>query len=869
MEPTAEDIAGAREALVPNSSTCDRGVGPSRCTFVPPIAGRTYSVNGIRALGEYAGALRLPYADIRDRIPGGKVFMTVTDPGGTAPQRLNIFGEGLPFASNATEMVVRIDNKRFATTGTESGNNVHLEDRAYAVNLATGARSMRKAILSGGLPVWTTDTLLSSYLAVRTNCVAVSGTVNKCDFEWQITLQERALATGILSGIGLAIGDNAFSGALPEAVARVAGGATPDLSLVRTNYQTVLFGDNRTPVRFISWNVQRFNRFDQFMGAPSAFSDATPLTSIAEVVAPFDVIALQEMWSTAQAEQLLLAINSRRATLGLGPVEMHGPVEFPRGTLADLSFGAVALANPALAADADLHAGLFVYTSLPLIKSGSIVYDSCRDLDCLKSKGVQWLRLSLARPATETQVPKCLNPPSPTVGNNCPRPPSGDEFIDVFNTHLQADDALACLLVGPGIDPAAVSSIRDVFATGFDTLDSVYFGCLQSPASVRDDQLTQLGAYITAVTADATDRSSIVMGDFNLNGRPTGGTTFNSEYLTMLDKLAIHPIGGATASHSINASPSDFAWDIDVGDIARIPAAWGNGNINTSIATTLPTPPAAEAVWNIGDRLDYILVRPGTQVGAASLDRANYVIGVGNGTGLPTRFDCAATDPWCNWFPGVIDRHPNGFAPGIPLQFSDHKPTIGNLMVVTLREPPPYHPDFNHNYAFEVTSFNATGESDCFLSFCDPIDPFIEVNGLQLPVGTTLFSSFTGGAKARGICLGKWDGERGVESCMNNWTTNLNGVRSSTTQRIRTQARLLEADATSPADILPTMSPGDHPMMDVTLATGVVQVTDFAGVVSPTTWTNVTLRNADPIRWCTRTRSVNICVQTRLDEVSP
>ena len=66
-------------------------------------------------------------------------------------------------------------------------------------------------------------------------------------------------------------------------------------------------------------------------------------------------------------------------------------------------------------ADADLHAGLFIYTSLPLIKSGSIVYDSCRDLECLKSKGVQWLRLSLTRPATETQLPKCLNPPTPTA----------------------------------------------------------------------------------------------------------------------------------------------------------------------------------------------------------------------------------------------------------------------------------------------------------------------------------------------------------------------------------------------------------------------------------------------------------------------
>ena len=86
---------------------------------------------------------------------------------------------------------------------------------------------------------------------------------------------------------------------------------------------------------------------------------------------------------------------------------------------------------------------------------------------------------------------------------------------------------------------------------------------------------------------------------------------------------------------------------------------------------------------------------------------------------------------------------------------------------------------------------------------------------------------------------------------------------------MRTQARLMETDLTSPDDQLPTMAPGVHPMMDVVLDTGIVSVTDFAGSVFPSGWTNITLRNADPVWWCTRTRAVNICIRTRLDEVNP
>ncbi len=155
----------------------------------------------------------------------------------------------------------------------------------------------------------------------------------------------------------------------------------------------------------------------------------------------------------------------------------------------------------------------------------------CEGSDCLEDKGFIWARLALAN-GKKTRCHQerdytqpCVNYASTSV---CPKKQvcsddviSGEDVMDVYCTHLQAScDSIAAVA---DIYDTFVQVMGDVglaaaYAVGFD------FGVMEDEScydsDVRNVQLKQLEVLREHMTNHVLkDRPSIVMGDFNRNGR--------------------------------------------------------------------------------------------------------------------------------------------------------------------------------------------------------------------------------------------------------------------------------------------------------------------------------------------------------------
>ena len=717
-------------------------------------------LDGKRDWSEYYQATVMPYVDVNLRA-SGKVYLKVEQrrrlvgPGPLQNRRgtqifLHLYLEDIPLPNLAppeieqgpdplaTTIAIGIDNRRFEGTT----NLVEAEDRAYVFDMLekTDAFVMRGDPTVPSRWAVTNET----FRLARGECKTDDTTARvwRCNAELEIRLplgSHLNPAPDVEPGIGLLVKglSDAGNGAMPEEAATWF--PQPDVSTRRTFWQTILFSrPNGFPISFMSWNVRR-SKYPRLAGDFSVVSD----DDVGRFLAHYDVVAIQEGWNIKQVDRILEVANQERAT--------HLPPEPPFHKTAVVDFKIPAFRSLVQAMgkglDSDLgldqssNGGLWIFSKYKIADQDYVTFhdeshDACKAEDCFKAKGVQWARLMLNPPSDTNSGPDCevwepvwtdQNPADvfePTRG--CDAPPSGSQYIDVFNTHLQADPELCDDIDHPWIVFAAGLVLDQVTADpGFDyllsgllTLIKGSLNCGKDTVDVRKDQLQRINEFIEDVMGDA-DRPSIIMGDFNINGRDLEET----EYKQILESLKIGPSVGSESpkSDSISPFPYDSTEDIDHGDLAReqVPDdIWGDGTcMGTYVGgsydancgdPSLPDPDpdcfnqscaAFSGKYDGDQRFDYILIRPPIPPDRNQLD----------GSVIPFKMADPALDPvWSSPYPSLTASFQ---AP--PDRLSDHKPVVSGLYLSFTKYPPKYHSNWSHRAHFRVTSANAGDKGDC------------------------------------------------------------------------------------------------------------------------------------------------------------
>lgn len=287
-------------------------------------------------------------------------------------------------------------------------------------------------------------------------------------------------------------------------------------------YKTVLFGRPAgIPLKVMSWNVKRFTGFmsgvESLSGNDTFPDNEVNPADIGRFLAENDIVGLQEGWDKDEVYGIRDAANERRAALGLAPYELYGPLDWGPSTLLPKELGELGVEM-----FDETQGGVWILSRFPAaIKNQGHIFDACRAEDCLKAKGVQWVRLWLGAPP-----PDCVD--------RCEA--HGGEYIDVFNMHLNAssstcDSKATIIALRTAIDTAMGASIGAKTGGGVGigagigaivgVLDGIFadnFHCSKYASDViaRQVQIKEAGDYIRQ-NADP-ERPSIIMGDFNVEG---------------------------------------------------------------------------------------------------------------------------------------------------------------------------------------------------------------------------------------------------------------------------------------------------------------------------------------------------------------
>jgi endonuclease/exonuclease/phosphatase family metal-dependent hydrolase len=591
-------------------------------------------------------------------------------------------------------------------------------------------------------------------------------------------------------GVGFAVAqvppeNGGSTGACPEALVIDGFAPTPSgpepiaaprpRDLDRTRYQTLVFGVDGRPLTFATWNVKRFTDFMSFwewLFAPDAFPDAkVDPALVGAQLAKFDVVALQEAWDKSETAAIVAAANAERAALGLADFQVYGPIDYSKTI--GISFDATT-------------GGVYILSPHPVADLGWKIFDDCRGEDCLKAKGVLHARLLINRTTADDD-------------NDGP-PRSTDEFVDVYATHLQADEQLCGMLdkaadyiadVVAGIDTGPIGAYIARRLLALVTDGSFHCYDYKSNAAVRARQLAQMDAYIAA-TADPT-RPSIVMGDFNIDGRRLGASS--DEYGPMLDALELGPVTmdptAAAPDDHLTPWPAAFAWDIDQADLGReqvADATWLATGLGTFVGTDGLDDPAGTP-----PRYDYIFVRPPGRPGSAAFDRQAWVVGHGSG------------DVWAS--PLLTDPA----APTIGNRLSDHKPVISSLLLVQLRMPDRFHATWPHHLEFHVAEANAAGHSDCIFGLCGGLDLYGERKDITLTMSGVLSMPVTTTPECSedGSVLTEHD-----NPCIQTWGMEVDHIPG-THRRQGAGIDLWEADSTSGDDHYRTVWEDDAALFEI------------------------------------------------------
>ena len=669
-------------------------------------------VDGVRTNSEYWGATVFPYANIARKKQGGEVHVNVT----RARDRLHVFLDNIP-GSLEGQVRLYLDYDRFVAfpDGDPTFSNMTAIDRAYSLDLVSGAVTRLSPQIVGGTLRWMPLAGPVDYAAVLG---AVTGTGNETRFDAEFSIPIGALtqASPGRPGVGFAVGqvppENGTSrGGFPEDLVisgyttLPSGALDPNpafapIDLDRRKYQTLIFAP---PVgkrlSLMTWNVKRFTSFMTFwedVFNPDGFPDENvPAATIGRHLARHDVVALQEAWDPRELKELVDAANATRATAGLPPFNAYGPIDWrnKQGVTFD-----------------DTGGGIYILAPFPAAQITPMIYQNCMGEDCLKAKGALHVRLILNRT---------------TISGTRQGPPlSGDEFVDVYSTHLNHDQIICNKLddakpyfeaILAGLDISIVGAV--VANALFKLVNDYMLRCEDYPdnAAVRAAQLAELNEFIEA-TADST-RSSIVMGDFNFNGRNLNNSS--SEYGNALDILELGPSG----MDPTVPAPEDWLspWGgaslvpnelhhADVGREQLPDATWLSTGRGTFIGTDGLDDPSGTP-----SRLDYIFVRPPARPGTPEFDSLSWLV----------MRDTGAV--WASPFPSEAG------IPTIGNRLSDHKPVISSVRLVQLKVPDRFHPTWPHTLEVKVKSVNAGGNLDCAYGICGALDLYTERKRYEFP----------------------------------------------------------------------------------------------------------------------------------------
>ena len=427
-------------------------------------------------------------------------------------------------------------------------------------------------------------------------------------------------------GVGFGVTNRRGFGAVPEYITKNLSSFPHGAHTDRTLFPTLLFGPptgpHSFPLRITTFNVRRFAS----PGLKGPFASVAA-GDIGKFLAPFDVVALQEGWDDTDVKTILKYANLERAAVGKPPFDLHGPVDFNPSlskaieqTVGTTALCAWSTIQPGSSKEgkcetSGTHGGLWVLTSLPLAMSGGEVYDKCKGEDCFRAKGVQWVRLLLNPPEVENHGCHGEFFDGVVTQSACKPLGSGDHFIDLFNTHLQASNPQLCETLD-GLDEVetliTLGSVSPPAALGLLLLKALVaddLTCNLGDAAVRASQLQELNAFVSQVSSK--DRPAVIVGDFNLDGKKLDG-----EYDTLLKSLQLSASGPAQfpLADPTTPWPDDYDWDIDHADIVRSQVQ----NAQSAPIGTFIGDDGGQHVpgaffageYDANRRFDYILLRP-------------------------------------------------------------------------------------------------------------------------------------------------------------------------------------------------------------------------------------------------------------------
>jgi Endonuclease/Exonuclease/phosphatase family len=904
----APPVASQEAAIM--ELTCSGGVesaGPNKCMTVPPVnkpapapnaVWDPFITDGVRTQTEYFGAIDFPYVYPQKKLSGGQIFVNIEQ----NLKTLHVFLENIP-ALPEGEIRVYLDNGRFTTSpdGTATFNDPTLEDRAYAIDLKTGAKRILRAVNTAGVISWQPIPLQlclpPPYVCNVEKFDGVLGAMSAADpatgvvrfnAEYTITLPAlTSVPNGGPPGVGFAVAQSLpppttgvtvlrspGMGAFPEQLAitgtqQVQVGNTtiteeiPSSNVIDTKrnlFQTLVFGPPAgVPLRFMTWNIKRFTPFMHFVeslapGSPLDDSQVPP-ELIGQFLASFDVVALQEAWDADDLQKILAAANAARATAGQTPFFQIGPIDFPKGQ--GISFDSTT-------------GGVFILSKFPAQEVDFHIYSKCRGEDCLKAKGVLHARLNFSTTSVG-------GPSGAELKTGTGMKP--DSFIDVYATHMQADELvctdnnIASQVKEKALEGLICGALPEMWTACFikDILEASLFHCYDNvdDQSVRESQVAELDAFV-AGTADRT-RPSIVMGDFNqdtafLNADDNGNIT--GRYGQILSQLQLGNVGAdesvAAPDDRLNPWPIGFGfpWQMNHSDVIRetfsddFLTQFGRG---TDIEATDPDDGPPGATQTKLGRIDYAFVRPGAQPGSSAFGNVSWMAGKPT-TGAPI---------WSSPFPQASTPINT-----VGSRMSDHKPVIFSFQMVPFKVAPKFHSDFDHNLGFRVTTADDEGDDDCFL--CGGVDLFTQVKKRAVSVTNVVGSSVFQGTTCE-------DGGTTVSaglnpSCVGTWAFSIahdpqiNQVTGGGVQLWE------EDDSPNPDDFLGTMnSGGTGGLYSVNWPAAQIQLRDWdTNTVVPCVdaacskkWNDLSLTDNGKYGFCTRTTPPFVCVELDIAEVAP
>lgn len=834
--PTGGEPSSVR---IPRSDTCNVGARlPLECVTVQPLQQEPPEIDGLQSQREYWGATELPLSAAQ--ATDARIALAVD------PNREELFiaiRDLLPVQDSLDHQEtfrILLDFDRFA----DGPGALSAEDRVIYVSRAEGRAWM-------AAPSSATPQFSAEELEVESACAS-----DRCFIEMNVPLPSLVSPTdGSLPGFGFGVVAGDAHGYAQPAALR---GADTDGEFDRTLLSTVLVGRAQgIPLSIMSWNVAHWGSEIEWSLTGSPFSEHR-LSDLAALIAPHDIVALQEMWNEEDAHRLRDEVNARRAVEGAAPMELLGPVHGPNSIIEHLDT-AGAFGEP--------HAGLFVLSRFPAVERGQTIFSECRGEDCLKPKGVQWVRLQISA----EEQPGCEgNERKPESA--CPIRDTGEMFLDVFNTHLQAANPSLCS------DPDSLVVAREGILAWCHSrpelapfclplraaTEELTTSCTKSHEEVRESQLSEMMELAEAARQDAWMQPIVYLGDFNVDGRIVEGDEAR-DYRWLLDRMGLrdlpeqleglihHPDVALAAERydwkrcghgtlvGSGALPADSPGSRE---LSRLPHADGEPSM---LALECPAWSCDQAGEDgVRDRrLDYVFAEQ-SPLDALSPTSPPYLL-----------MQSETLPAWEPLWPAATapETHVCANAWGINTQgeigtkrLSDHRPIVSHLELVPFRFPREPRLSEGDEVRVVITSADVSGESDCALSSCGYQDPYL-----------VRVTSEHGRRRCRESCHQEDHPGvlmRGLHGCMDDWTHTFS---SESSPEVRME--LWDDDGVAVNDPIPTIE-SHHPHFVIDWSAGTVSVFGDGHHPLPG-WQDRPLTE-DPLRGCTQNQSPSLCFRVEI-----